>query len=76
MRSAGLQAVLLVLDHEVSLPADRRADVYTALYQLAGVEPPEMWRTKPSCCDEDDQPPAVDGAVLDDLVRRARSFHR
>jgi len=37
---------------------------------------PEVPRTKPPCCDEDDRPPAVDGAVLDDLVRRARSLHR
>lgn len=70
----GLSAwVLLVGPHD---EGDRRADVYAALYQLAGVDPPELPRTKPPCCDEDDQPPAVDGQVLDDLVRRARSLHR
>jgi len=65
--------VLLVGPHD---EGSRRADVYTALYQLAGVDLPEMPRTKPPCRDEDDQPPAVDGEVLDDLVRRTRSFHR
>jgi len=65
--------VLLVGPHD---EGNRRADVYTALYQLAGVDLPETPRTKPSCCDEDDQPPGVDGEVLDDLLRRARSFHR
>lgn len=65
--------VLLVGQHD---EGDRRADVYTALYQLAGADLPEMPRTKPPCCDEDDQPPSVDGPVLDDLVRRARSLHR
>jgi hypothetical protein len=65
--------VLLVGPHD---EGDRRADVYTALYQMAGVDLPETPRTKPPCCDEDDRPPAVDGAVLDDLVRRARSLHR
>ncbi len=65
--------VLLVGPHD---EGDRRADVYTALYQLAGVDLPETPRTKPPCCDEDDQPPGVDGQVLDDLVRRARSLHR
>ena len=65
--------VLLVGPHD---EGDRRADVYTALYRMAGVDLPETPRTKPPCCDEDDRPPAVDGAVLDDLVRRARSLHR
>lgn len=65
--------LLLVGPHD---EGSRRADVYTALYKLAGVDLPEMPRTKPPCCDEDDHPPAVDGAILDDLVRRARSLHR
>ena len=65
--------VLLVGPHD---EGSRRADVYTALYQLAGVDLPEEPRTKPPCCDEDEQPPAVDGALLDDLVRRARSLRR
>jgi hypothetical protein len=65
--------VLLVGPHD---EGDRRADVYTALYRMAGVDLPEVPRTKPPCCDEDDRPPHVDGAVLDDLVRRARSLHR
>ena len=65
--------VLLVGPHD---EGSRRADVYTAPYQLAGVDLPEGPRTKPPCCDEDEQPPAVDGALLDDLVRRARSLRR
>ena len=65
--------VLLVGPHD---EGDRRTDVYTALYQLAGVDPPEVPRTKPPCCDEDDQPPTADDRVLDDFVRRARSLHR
>lgn len=65
--------VLLVGPHD---EGDRRTDIYTALYQLAGVDLPEMPRTKPPCCDEDDRPPTVDGQVLDDLLRRARSLQR
>lgn len=65
--------VLLVGPHD---EGDRRANIYTALYQLAGVDLPETPRTKPPCCDENDQPPTIDGQVLDDLVRRARSLHR
>lgn len=65
--------VLLVGPHD---EGDRRTDVYTALYQLAGVDLPETPRTKPPCCDEDDEPPTLDGQVIDELVRRARSLHR
>ena len=65
--------VLLVGPHDED---DRRADIYTALYERAGVDLPETPRTKPPCCDEDDRPPAVDGQVLDELVRRARSLQR
>jgi len=46
--------VLLVGPHD---EGSRRADVYTALYQLAGVDLPEMPRTKPPCRDEDDNRP-------------------
>lgn len=65
--------VLLVGPHE---EGDRRTDIATALYQLADVDLPETPRSRPPSCDEDDQPPTVDGPVLDDLVRRARSLHR
>lgn len=60
--------VLLVGQHDAG---DRRADVYTTLYRLAGVMPPEDPRTKPPCCDDDAQPPEVDLSVLDHLVREA-----
>lgn len=60
--------VLLVGPHDAE---DRRANVYAALYQLAGVTPPEGPRTKPPCCDEDDQPPEPDLSVLDQLIQQA-----
>lgn len=60
--------VLLVGPHDAE---DRRADVYSALYQLAGVIPPEGRRTKPPCCDDDAGPPTVDPSVLDHLVGQA-----
>ena len=63
--------VLLVGPHD---EGDRRADIYSALYALAGVEGPEMPRTKPACCDDDEQPPDLDTQVLDDLIRRAGSL--
>lgn len=45
-------------------------DVYTALYQLAGIEPPSGTRTKPPCCD--DAGPPGGSRVLDDLADRLR----
>lgn len=65
--------VLVVGPHDED---NRRADVYTALYELADVTPPDEPRTKPSCCDENEEPPELDGAVVDDLVRRARGQRR
>jgi hypothetical protein len=60
--------VLLVGPHDAEA---RRADVYTALYQQAGVTPPEEPRMKPPCCDDDGQPPELDLRVVDHLVRQA-----
>lgn len=52
-------------------------DVYTALYQLVGVEPQDQAkRTKPSCCDGDGTAPEVELADVDVLVSRAKSLGR
>ena len=61
--------VLLVGPHE---EGNRRADIYAALYALAGVEGPHEARTKPPCCDADDEPPQLDVDTLNELVQRAR----
>jgi hypothetical protein len=60
--------VILIGPHDA---ADRRVDVYTALYVLAGVMPPKAPRCKPPCCDDDVQPPEMDPGAIDQLVRRA-----
>ena len=65
--------VLVVGPHD---EGNRRADVYTALYELANVRPPEEPRTKPPCCDDDALAPELDVAAVDDLVRRARGQRR
>jgi len=51
-------------------------DVYSQLYELAGLtEPPTAQRTKPPCCgDEDRKPPVPDSELLADLVGRARQL--
>lgn len=61
--------VLLVAPHAAG---DTAADVYGALYELAGVSRPTQPRTKPPCCDDDHSPPQLEEAVVDNLVRRAR----
>ena len=55
---------------------DPQIDVYTELYDLAGLaRPPIGRRTKPPCCALDDKkPPIVAADVVDDLVRRARAL--
>ena len=51
-------------------------DVYSQLYELAGLtEPPTAERTKPPCCGEEDgKPPVPDSELLADLVGRARQL--
>lgn len=61
--------ILLVGPHN---DADQAADVYTALYTLAGVPAPETPRTKPPCCGTADRAPALDESLIDSLVQRAR----
>jgi hypothetical protein len=65
--------VLLVGPHA---GGDVSADVYTALYELAGVPIPTQPRTKPPCCDEDHEQPSLDDPIIDDLVRRGRALRR
>jgi len=65
--------VLLVGPHAAG---DAAADVYGALYDLAGVPRPTQPRTKPPCCDDDQTPPALEEPTVDRLVRRARLLRR
>jgi hypothetical protein len=65
--------VLLVGPHD---EGDAAANVYTALYELAGVPLPTQPRTKPPCCEDAATPPILDEAVIDDLVRRGRTLRR
>jgi hypothetical protein len=64
--------VLLVGPHD----EDPNIDVYTALYELAGLEQvPVAPRTKPPCCtDKDSLPPTVDQATLDHFIEGARKL--
>jgi hypothetical protein len=63
--------ILLIGPHDNKDPF---MDVYSQLYELAGLkEPPTAERTKPPCCDEEDgEPPVPDRELLDDFVYRAR----
>jgi hypothetical protein len=65
--------ILLVGPHD---DQDPFMDVYSQLYELAGLtEPPAAERTKPPCCGaEDGKPPIPDGELLADLADRARQL--
>jgi len=65
--------ILLVGPHD---DQDPFMDVYSQLYELAGLaEPPAAERTKPPCCEvEDGTPPIPDVELLADLVGRARQL--
>jgi hypothetical protein len=65
--------ILLVGPHD---DQDPFMDVYSQLYELAGLtEPPAAERTKPPCCGvEDRKPPIPDGELLADLAGRARQL--
>lgn len=61
--------LLLVGPHD---DKDPDQDVYTELYKILGVEPPDTaGRTKPPCCGEDGQPPASLGDDLADIIIRS-----
>jgi hypothetical protein len=65
--------ILLIGPHDNQDPL---IDVYSQLYELAGLtEPPTAERTKPPCCGEmDGKPPVPDSELLADLVGRARQL--
>jgi hypothetical protein len=66
--------VLLVGPHA---GGDQAADVYTTLYEMAGIARPEQPRTKPPCCSPADaSAPQLDEAVIDEFVQRARALRR
>ena len=60
--------LLLVGPHDDS---DPYIDVYTELYQLVGLRPPDSTkRTKPPCCGKTGEPPAL-GEAAEELADRA-----
>jgi hypothetical protein len=65
--------ILLIGPHD---DHDPFVDVYSQLYELAGLaEPPAAERTKPPCCGEEDgMPPVPDRELLADLAGRARQL--
>jgi hypothetical protein len=65
--------ILLAGPHDAQDPF---MDVYSQLYELAGLtEPPAAERTKPPCRGEEDgKPPIPDGELLADLAGRARQL--
>jgi hypothetical protein len=65
--------VLLVGPHDAE---DAARDVYLALYELAGLAPPEQPRTKPPCCDDTGRSPIVDEDAIEDLIVRSRMLRR
>ncbi|GAA0592110.1 hypothetical protein GCM10010174_03970 [Kutzneria viridogrisea] len=66
--------IVLVGAHDT----DPGVDVYQALYKLVGIVPTDRTRrTKPSCCEPvTGRAPTAEDAVIDELVRRARSLAR
>jgi hypothetical protein len=71
--SHNVATILLVGPHA---DQDPFVDVYSQLYELAGLaEPPAGKRTKPPCCGAGDgRAPTLDGEVLADLLDRARQL--
>lgn len=65
--------ILLVGPHD---DKDPFTDVYSQLYELAGLaRPPAARRTKPPCCRaEDGKAPISDSHLLEDLADRARQL--
>lgn len=72
------RAVVITLGrHDASKP---RQDVYTLIYQLAGIDVPTGERTKPACCDTKGNPPEgteivdalVDSMTALDKARKRR----
>ncbi len=66
--------IVLVGPHARDRP---EIDVYTLLYELAGVRPPDdEKRTKPPCCDAGTGLPVELGDLVEQLVARARGLAR
>jgi len=65
--------ILLIGPHD---DHDPFMDVYSQLYELAGLtKPPTAKRTKPPCCGEEDgKPPVPNREHLEDLVGQARQL--
>jgi hypothetical protein len=62
--------IVLIAEH------DRGSkDVYGALYEQLGINPPTGKRSKPPCCGEDGEPP-IDPVLLDRLVTAAKRLRR
>jgi hypothetical protein len=69
-RSAAEALILLVGPHARDDPG---MDIYTLLYQLMDLSPPDTARrTKPPCCDPETGLPAELESLLEELVDRAR----
>lgn len=65
-------AILLVGEHADDDPG---IDVYTKLYELAGITvPPAERRTKPPCCDDAGVPPQLKTEEIDALFQQARNL--
>lgn len=67
------EAVVLLVGPHVD--TDPQIDVYTALYQLAGLDiPPAGKRTKPSCCEEGSGLPPLEDGLVDSLMQRSQEL--
>ena len=57
--------------------ADPTTDIYTQLYEAAGVKPPaQARRAKPPCCDEATSAPPVNPELASDLAAQLRQVGR
>jgi hypothetical protein len=66
--------VLLVGPHDNKDPI---LNVYSELYRLIGVDPPDSaGRDKPPCCEEPEQRPLVLGMALTEILERAERLRR
>ena len=64
--------ILLIGVHD----SDKSANVYDELYERLEVEPPDAKRSKPPCCDGPDKLPPVLGALVFDILDRAKQVRR
>jgi hypothetical protein len=65
------EALILLIGPHVR--DDPGMDIYTLLYELMGISPPNgQGRAKPPCCDADTGLPVELETLLEELVERAR----